>query len=250
MKKLKALLIITVLLFTCSPAAHSQVLITLLLGDKLNSDKLEFGLDGGVNFLNMSNTVNAKILPDWNLGFYFDFKLKEKLFLHTGVRVKAKMGTKGLDPYTLNSIYLDSVFATGSVERKINYFNVPVLMRYRIVDYFHAEGGIQLGLRYTAFDNFKNTVVDKDDLVFANSIKDSLSRLDAGIQFGLGYKLKQGKGMTICADYYFGFVDVNNFIAGSQKNSAIYLNVSVPIGKGKAEKKASEKAAEETEEVK
>ncbi len=30
-------------------AAQSQILITLLLGDKLNSPNLEFGLEGGVN---------------------------------------------------------------------------------------------------------------------------------------------------------------------------------------------------------
>jgi hypothetical protein len=34
--------------------ANSQVLISLLLGDKLNSEKLKFGLDGGVNFATIS----------------------------------------------------------------------------------------------------------------------------------------------------------------------------------------------------
>jgi len=29
---------------------QSQVLIALLLGDKLNSGKIEFGLDGGLNY--------------------------------------------------------------------------------------------------------------------------------------------------------------------------------------------------------
>ncbi|WP_417199498.1 hypothetical protein [Bizionia sp.] len=31
-------------------AVSSQVLITLLLGDKLNSPNIEFGLEGGYNF--------------------------------------------------------------------------------------------------------------------------------------------------------------------------------------------------------
>ncbi len=249
-RTLRSVVLTVVFVFALQSASQGQVLITLLLGDKLNSDKLEFGLAGGVDFLNMSNTPDAKMLTDWNLGFYFDFKLDQKLFLHTGVRVKSKMGTGSLEPYSLNNIVLDSAFYGGNVDRKINYFNVPVLIRYRLVDYLHVEGGIQLGLRYTAFDKFSNTIVDEDDLQFTNSIADDLARLDAGAQAGIGYKLKKGTGMTISADYYYGFVDVNKVLEGSQLNSAIYLDLSIPIGRAKAAKKEAEKAEKQQEESK
>ena len=247
---LRSVVMTVICIFTMQSASHAQVLITLLLGDKLNSDKLEFGLAGGVDFLNMSNTPDAKMLTDWNLGFYFDFKLDQKLFLHTGVRVKSKMGTGSLEPYSLNNMVLDSAFYGGNVDRKINYFNVPVLIRYRLVDYLHVEGGIQLGLRYTAFDKFSNTIVEDEDLQFTNSIKDDLAHLDAGAQAGIGYKLKKGTGMTISADYYYGFVDVNKVLEGSQLNSAIYLDLSIPIGRAKAAKKEAEKAEKQQEESK
>ena len=44
--------------------------------DKLNSEGLEFGLEGGVNWSNISNLDADKSLSTFNLGFYFDFKLK------------------------------------------------------------------------------------------------------------------------------------------------------------------------------
>ncbi|MEO8147128.1 MAG: porin family protein [Bacteroidia bacterium] len=249
MKKIKTLFATAFLSFIIS-SAHSQVLISLLLGDKLNSDKLEFGLDGGVNWLNISNTPKAKQLFDWNLGFYFDFKLKEKLFIHTGVLVKSKMGTSGLDAYSVNNANVDSVFLGGSVDRKINYFNVPGLVRYRFYNYFHVEGGIQLGLRYTAFDNFKKTINSEDDLTFKYDTKDNYARLDAGGVAGLGYRFSKGKGMTLTVKYYYGFVDIDKVTSGSQYNSALYINASIPIGKGKAEKKAKEKEAEESQQKK
>lgn len=249
-RTMRSVFLTVIFVLTMQSASHAQVLITLLLGDKLNSDKLEFGLAGGVDFLNMSNTPDAKMLTDWNLGFYFDFKLAQKLYLHTGVRVKSKMGTGSLQPYSLNNMALDSAFSGGNVDRKINYFNVPVLIRYRLIDYLHVEGGIQLGLRYTAFDKFSNTIVEDDDLQYSNSIKDDLEHLDAGFQAGIGYKLKQGTGMTISADYYYGFVDVNKVLQGSQRNSAIYIDVSVPIGRAKAAKKEEEKAAQQQQESK
>src|SRR5215217_2165088 len=111
MKKLKTLCAFTLLLLMINPSARSQVLISLLFGDKLNTGKIDFGLDGGINWLNMSNTPNAKYLFDWNLGFYFDIKMQEKLFIHTGVLVKSKMGTSGLNPYPLATNALDTAFA-------------------------------------------------------------------------------------------------------------------------------------------
>ena len=57
--------------------ADSQVLLSLIFGDKLNSGKIEFGLDGGINLSNMSNT-EGNMAPDWNLGFFFYIDLSEK----------------------------------------------------------------------------------------------------------------------------------------------------------------------------
>ena len=243
MKKIITSLSLTLLMLVYTSTANSQVLISLLLGDKLNTGKIEFGLDGGINWLNMSNTPNSKYLFNWNLGFYFDIKLKNDFFIHTGVIVKSKMGTSNLSPYPIGAADLDSAFVGGNVDRKINYFNVPVLLRYRFVDYVHAEAGIMLGLRYTAFDIF-NQEFDKNTLTYNNSIKDSLTRLDAGGMVGIGYKLQKVIGMTLSARYYFRFVDVNKVLDGSQKNSSIYLCASIPIGQKKAEKERAEKAAE------
>ena len=85
MKKL--FLLIGFLLF--SAAAQSQVLIALLLGDKLNTGKIEFGLDGGVNFANINSMDSNDWFRKWNLGFYFDIKMKEQWYLNTGVLVKS-----------------------------------------------------------------------------------------------------------------------------------------------------------------
>ncbi len=57
-------------------AAKTQVLISILLGDKLNTGKIEFGLEGGANWSTMKNLDQAKSLSTFNLGFYFDIKLK------------------------------------------------------------------------------------------------------------------------------------------------------------------------------
>ena len=45
---MKKLLCLFIVLGLMSPKSDAQILISLLLGDKLNSEKLEFGLKGGV----------------------------------------------------------------------------------------------------------------------------------------------------------------------------------------------------------
>jgi hypothetical protein len=245
MKKIITGLLLVIIMAGMSLTSRSQVLISLLLGDKLNTGKIEFGLDGGVNWLTMSNTPKAKYLFDWNLGFYFDFKMKNPhLFIHTGVLVKSKMGTRDLDPYLLNNANLDTVFANGTVDRKINYFNVPVMLRYRFDNFIHLEGGVQLGLRYTGFDIFNNEINKKDDLSYHNDVADNFTRIDAGALAGVGYRFNKGQGMILSVRYYYGFVDADRVTTGNQNYSAIYITGAIPIGKAKAERKAAEKAAE------
>ena len=58
----------TILLFgflLTAYTANSQVLISLLFGDALNSPNIEFGLDGGVNFANIANLEASEFSPDF-----------------------------------------------------------------------------------------------------------------------------------------------------------------------------------------
>ncbi len=236
MKILKYYLLFLTTLFAIQQS-HSQVLISLLLGDKLNSDKLEFGLDGGANLTKISNLDGTKYLPDFHLGFYFDFKLKPKLFVHTGVIVKSTMGARGIAPYSVGNEDLDSLLVDADVDRKLQYWNVPALLRYRFYDYFHVEGGLQLGLLYKASDRFEEKIYDKKDLKFKYNIikENNYKYFDFGAVGGLGYKLKKGDGITLGVRYYYGFMDIVKDNSGpAQHNTSLYFCVSIPIGKEKA----------------
>ncbi len=231
MKKYLLVLVMLIPVFS----AKSQVLISILLGDKLNSGKVEFGLDGGLNWSTMQGLPGANVHTGFNLGFYFDFKFNNPAWmLNTGVIVKSTLGAEGLPVYSLNIAALDSAFTGGSVTRKLEYFNVPVMIKYMFKNNFFVKGGTQLGLRYNAFDDFTNKVIDKDDLNYRLKIKDQFRPLDAGLIAGLGYRLMGGNGMNIEMRYYYGLVDVVTAQASPpQYNRSLYLTVGIPIGKSK-----------------
>ena len=236
----KTLLIVILLL--CAQAANGQVLISLLFGDKLNSGKVEFGLDGGLTLTTTQGAPQAGTLTTWNLGFYFDIKLKDPAWMvHTGVIVKSTLGADHLPVYPLNDPELDAEFSGGSVTRKMSYFNVPIMIKYRTRSRIFVEGGVQLGLLYKGVDTFKAQVPDAGDLSYKLDIRDQYYRLDAGLIAGIGYRLMRGNGMNLGLRYYHGLADVlkDDAVPG-HFNRAVYVTVGIPIG---AKKPAKTEAA-------
>jgi len=217
-------------------STNAQILISLIFGDKLNSPNIEFGLDGGLTLASLPGLDNSKTRSAFNLGFYFDFRLKSNpsLFINTGVMVKGPMGANKLPVYSLNDAALDTSFTGGDVERKLNYFYVPFTLKYMFKNNFYAKAGIQVGLRNACTDVFTNTLEDKEDLVFKKDIKSMYHNLDGGLAFGIGYHLIKGQGMNIGITYYLGLIDARVDDSGSnQFNRAFYFNVGIPIGKEK-----------------
>ena len=226
-------------LFFFANAAKTQVLISTLLGDKLNTGKIEFGLEGGANWSTIKNLDGAKNLTAFNLGFYFDFKLKDTAWmLNTGVIVKSTMGADKLPVYSLGDPSLDNAFAGGEIARKISYFNVPIMIKYNFKNHIYLKAGTQLGLGYNAHDIFRNSINDDDDLEHKVEIKNDFHPIDAGLAFGAGYRLMKGNGMNIGVQYYLGLLDITTDDSSpSQFNRVFYLTAGIPIGKNPKNKK-------------
>lgn len=242
---MKKSLLIIITLF-CFSAARSQVLISLIFGDKLNSEYLEFGLDGGVNFSTLSNLDGTKSNIGFNLGFYFDIGSKKypNWMINTGVVVKSPMGADNLPVYSLNNEALDNVYVGGHVNREIRYFNVPILLKYKFKNHIFVKAGPEVALLANAFDEFIKEI-DDEDVKYKNNIRDKIHVIDAGLAFGAGYRLMGGNGMNIGITYYLGLVPVMKGDGPNIYNRSFYITAGIPIGKGKAEKRAAEKKAAE-----
>lgn len=223
--------------------ARGQVLISLLLGDKLNSGKIEFGLDGGINYSDLRGLNDGSKKGNFNLGFYFDFKLKNpQWMIHTGVLVKSSMGSHKLSVYSLDDPDLDNAFANGDVHRKINYFNVPIALKHKFGNNIYLEGGVMPALRAKAYDIFTTDVLSKNDLEYKLDVKDKYHRLDFGLVGGMGYRLLGGNGMNLTFRYYYGLVDVViDDTSPKQYNTSLYLAVGIPIGAAKAKEREQNK---------
>ncbi|XLE34746.1 PorT family protein [Tamlana fucoidanivorans] len=202
-----------------------------MLGDKLNSDGLEFGLETGVNWSQISNFESSSALGTWNIGFYFDIRMKNQLSLYTGVLVKSNLGLKNLSENDLERLQAITYNEEGVYSQKLNYFLVPALAKYKFNKAYYVEAGPQFGLMYKSWIEYYSSVNGKEATIKEFN-KDKINKLDAGFTFGLGYILGKGKGMTIGAKYYLGLANVYKNVSDT-KNSSLFLKVNIPIGAGK-----------------
>ena len=212
--------------------AQSQVLLSVIFGDKLNSEGLEFGLEGGVNWSNIGTLEADKHLSSFNLGFYFDIRLKNQWNLYTGVLVKSKLGADELSTQDLNLLGIELQEEDGTYSQKINYFIVPILLKYNFKNRMYFEAGPQLGLMHKAWVEF-NSDEDDRNIRIKDTNKDQINRIDAGVSIGTGYKIIADTGMTLGIRYYHGLTNVYKGISGSN-NSSFFLKVNIPIGAAKA----------------
>ena len=234
MKKIQILFLFA---FLSAQFANGQVLISILLGDKLNTDKLEFGLNLGSTWSTLDGIDDVKYLRTFSLGLYFNIKLADNLYLHPAVFPKFTYGAQDLPVYLTGNPEIDNLYGEGSaVQRRIGSIPVPILLRYQTNSAWGIEAGPQLTLRTKARDIFKRDFEDLGELEFELDNKDIYKRITFETAFGIYKKLKKGEGMTLNFRYVLGISDILKDNPGeAQKHGAFQFLVGVPIGKDKTQ---------------
>jgi hypothetical protein len=231
MKPMKNILIVALL--ALSTATQGQVIISLLFGEALNTDKIEFGLTGGLNRSYILDIEESEGMNNFNLGFYFHIRMNPNSFISTGVLVKSNVGAQGMPTYATGDPSFDGLFQDGELTKKINIFYVPIMWQQRIKGRWLLEGGIQPGLRSKAYDIF-DVDYSEGEISYKNEVGHSYTRLDFGVVGGAGYKLTSDlKSMSLGVLYYHGLVDMSTDPSAVIKNSSLNIYFRIPIGAAK-----------------
>jgi len=226
------------LFISFSTTSKAQILISLLFGDALNTEEIEFGLITGLNTSWILDIEESSSLHNFHLGFYFHINMFESSYLSTGVLVKSNVGASGMSTYPVGDPEFDDVFADGELTKKINYFYVPIMWHQRFNNRFYLEGGLQLGLRSKVYDYFDLEDTHGGDLEYKRDVRDEIEAFDGGLVAGMGYKFKkQIKSMAVGVNYYYGLNDCSKVSDVTIKNSSVYVYCKIPIGAKPKEKK-------------
>ena len=221
-----------------TPAAiNGQVLISLLFGDALNTDKIEFGLVGGLNRSFILDIDESKGMNNFNIGFYFHILMKNSTYLSTGVAVKSNVGAQGMSTYPLGDQDFDAVYENGVLTKKIPVFYVPILFHHRFKQRWYIEVGPQLGLIHQPQDIFEIVAYGGDN-TYVRDVRGEYQYVDMGFVGGVGYKFKKKiKSTSAGISYYYGLADVSKDAYQKIRNSSLNFFVKIPIGVGKEKDK-------------
>ena len=187
---------------------NGQVLISLLFGDALNTEKIEFGLVGGLNRSYVRTISDAEGMNNFNIGFYFHILMKKSSYLSTGVLVKSNVGATGMPVYAIGDQDFDAVYENGVLTKKIPVFSVPILFHQRFKQRWYIEAGPQLGLIHQPTDIFEVEEFG-GELTYTRSTRNQYQYFDFGFYGGVGYKFtKKIKSTSLGLGYYIGLADV------------------------------------------
>lgn len=189
-----------------------------------NTDAPQFGIKGGVNFSNIYSTEvdDNNVLTSFNAGVYAAFPVGEIISIQPELLYSRKGG----------KLEYDSALTSGKAEFKLNYLEVPVLLKVNITDNLSVHAG-----PYFAYliDAGVSNDADGDVLDFDDEYNnDDFNKFDVGISGGIGFDFNS---FGIGARYNYGFSTIGKErdIAGTTytipdgKNSSISLYLSYKI---------------------
>ena len=215
---------------------NSQVLISLLFGNELNTDKIEFGLAGGMSQSYLNDIQGSKGLNNLDLGFYFHIRLMKNSFLSTGLHIKSTVGATGMPTYPIGNADFDSIFEGGTLTKKIPVFYLPIMWQQRFNNRWYIELGPMAGLVHQPKDIFETSEFD-GTLSYKKTVMDEYKRIDFGFIGSVGYKfIKKLKSTSAGVSYYYGLVNLSKDPDVVIRNSSFYFFIRVPIGIGKPSK--------------
>jgi hypothetical protein len=221
------------LLFTLGAGvANGQVLLGILFGDKLASEKFHIGLTAGANVSTISGVDDNKSKVGLVLGLLGEWKLGKRLYLQPELLPFYYAGAKNMPPGGLDDIpELEPEVRDKSRQTNLKYFEIPILFKYALGNgQWHLGAGPQIGFLLSAQDVY-NGVISNEITIKADR-KDILNSTDAGVTFVLEYKVGQNPfAMGVTARYYLGLTDILKDNAGDALYNRVFtLGITMAMG--------------------
>jgi outer membrane protein with beta-barrel domain len=189
--------------------ASAQVLVGMLLGPALSSDRLRIGFDIGMNLATVDGLEGAGVAPGKLFGLFAVWRFAPPWELQVGVVPLSDRGAKNAAPVPFDDPQLDSLVVDGTMDRRLGYLDLPLVIRYA----FGAEGGFrvgagpQLGVLLSASDRYDAHTLLGAGATVERDVKHDLSTIDAGLALEVAYEIK-GLGLAIGVRYLQGLTSL------------------------------------------
>jgi opacity protein-like surface antigen len=167
-----------------------------------------FGLKGGLNVSNLSgsgiNSDNTKSLVGANAGLFASIPAATNFYIQPELS------------YSLEG----AQYKTPNAKTKLNFVNIPVMLKYVTNSGFFVEAGPQLGILTSAKNEAGNITAD---------IKNDLKSTNFSLGGGIGYKLDPS--LAVGARYMAGISDLSETNSSELKSNNLSINLFYTFGR-------------------
>ncbi|MBL4745474.1 MAG: PorT family protein [Flavobacteriaceae bacterium] len=176
-----------------------------------------FGVKAGVNFANMTGDVaDNSMLTGVHIGVIGEFKVSDKFSVQPEL-LYAMQGYKSKD--------FDGL-VTSDDTLKLSYINLPVMLKYYMIEGMSIEFGPQIGILLAAKADGSEIYEGETTSWKDYDMDEYLEKVDFSLNFGLGYELENN--LFFQARYTIGLSDISKQEEGYEgklKNNVIQLSV-------------------------
>jgi len=229
-QRMKGVFLGLVLMAVIPQAAQSQVLIGILLGDKVTTENFHLGVDVGLGLSNISGISGTNLKSGFHFGLLAEWRFAKGFYFQPGLLPFYQVGAKDLPFKDFGLPPVDVVVTDKSAVRQLNYYAIPIIVKYGLLqEKLHLGLGPQVNILSSAKDVFDGTI--SNDISVTEDIKDQLNSTDTGIAFHAEYKLRGRYGVSVTARFYLGMSDLIKDNRGeAAKNRVFSLMATIPIG--------------------
>lgn len=195
--------------------------IALVVFGTVNAQDFGFGAKAGLNVSNvrLSKGEGSDSRISFHIGGLAEIKFSDKLALQPELLFSSQ-GTK-----KENKITHFGTSVSNSITTELNYLNLPVMVKYFIMDGLAVEAGPQIGFLLSAKTTTEVSGTGPISVSTGKDIdiKEQTKSVDFGLNFGASYKLDFG--LFFGARYNLGLTDLNKKSGDiTFKNSVIQIS--------------------------
>lgn len=202
------------------------VLCTLFLsGAAIAQDqKVKLGIKAGLNMANLSvdeSELNSSDKTGFTAGLMVEIPLAKKFSLQPEL-LYSQQGSKFSysDAEVSNSNFKSTI--------KLNYFNIPVMLKYYVTKGLSVQAGPQIGILLKSNNEYQDNFLGYDNKENMN-LKEYSSGIDTSVNFGLGYQFRDkfyaDARYNLSYSNVFKESDVSYFINNDMKNRVFQITI-------------------------
>lgn len=179
-----------------------------LVAFAVNAQNITIGAKSGLNFAGITGENADELRPSGRTSIHIGGTLEVEIFDSFSIQAELLYSGQGY------SVELGG----GDYKVKLDYINLPLLLRYHVEDDLFVEVGPQVGFLISA----KSFYSPPDSPDINTDIRDMMNVTDIGLNLGVGYKLDSGLNFGI--RYSRGITNTYDGLDGF-KNSVLQLSV-------------------------